>query len=211
MIKNTFQTKIKAIVVALVLISFFGCNTDQKKETETSKTEAKEPEYMSATAPIAVGKAPGMKYRLLSDKNGVKEYVLIFAKGDELLSGISDFVKKEKVGSGRFTAIGALSSAKASWLDLNKKMHKVNPVNEQCELVSLIGDIGVFEGTPTVHIHFSVAIQDGTMKGGHLLEAVTNPTVELFMTTFPVALDKQFDPTTDLKIFHPEIEVAMPK
>lgn len=174
------------------------------------KNESHAPEYMSATAAIPVGKAPGMKYRLLSDKEGVKEYVLIFAPGDELLSGLSDFVKKEKVGSGRFSAIGALSSAKTSWLDLEKKMHKINAVNEQCELVSLIGDVGVYQGTPVVHVHFSVAIQDGSMKGGHLIEAITNPTVELFMTVFPTALDKIFDPQTDLKIFHPENEIEFP-
>jgi uncharacterized protein len=45
------------------------------------------------------------------------------------------------------------------------------------------------------------------MEGGHLIEAVTFPTVELFMTVFPVALDKELDPDTDLKLFHPEIHL----
>lgn len=163
--------------------------------------------YSSPFSAIDKGKAPGMKYRLLSEHDGIKEYVLIFAKDDEVLSGISDFVKEQKVGSARFTAIGALKSAKTAWFDLAKKSYKVNNVDQQCELVSLIGDIGLYQGTPTVHAHFSIGLEDGSMQGGHLIEAVTFPTVELFMTVFPVALDKQIDSATDLKLFHPEIHI----
>jgi predicted DNA-binding protein with PD1-like motif len=98
-----------------------------------------------------------------------------------------------------------LQSAKTAWFDLAKKSYKVTIIDKQCELVSLIGDIGLYEGTPTVHAHFSVGFETGEMEGGHLIDAVTFPTIELFMTVFPVALDKELDPDTDLKLFHPEI------
>jgi predicted DNA-binding protein with PD1-like motif len=163
--------------------------------------------YSSPFTAIEKGKAPGMKYRLLSEHDGIKEFTLIFAKGDEVLSGVSDFVKQQKVGSARFTAIGALQSAKTAWFDLAKKSYKVNIINKQCELISLIGDIGLYEGTPTVHAHFSVGFETGSVEGGHLIDAVTFPTVELFMTVFPIALDKELDPDTDLKLFHPEIHI----
>jgi len=82
--------------------------------------------YSSPFTAIEKGKAPGMKYCLLSEHDGIKEFTLIFAKGDEALSGVSDFVKQQKVGSARFTAIGALQSAKTAWFDLAKKSYKVN-------------------------------------------------------------------------------------
>src|SRR5450631_2731074 len=122
--------------------------------------------YSSPFTAIEKGKAPGMKYRLLSEHDGIKEFTLIFAKGDEVLSGVSDFVKQQKVGSARFTAIGALQSAKTAWFDLAKKSYKVNIINKQSELVSLIGDIGLYEGTPTVHAHFSVGFETGSVEGG---------------------------------------------
>jgi uncharacterized protein len=167
--------------------------------------------YSSPFTAIEKGKAPGMKYRLLNEHDGLKEFTLIFAKGDEVLSGVSDFVKQQKVGSARFTAIGALQSAKTAWFDMTKKSYKVNIINKQCELVSLIGDIGLYQGTPTVHAHFSVGFETGAVEGGHLIEAITFPTVELFMTVFPVALDKELDPDTDLKLFHPEIYLDSPQ
>jgi predicted DNA-binding protein with PD1-like motif len=153
---------------------------------------------------IKPSQAPGKKYRLLGNNNGVKEYVLIFAKGDELLSGIRDFALEQKITAARFTAIGALQSAKTAWFDLSNKCYKINVVDRQSELISLIGDIGVYNETPVPHVHISVGLENGSIQGGHLLEAVAYPTVELFMTVFPEPLRKELDEETDLTLIHPE-------
>lgn len=162
--------------------------------------------YMSPFTPIAKGKAPGMAYKLLSDNNGTKEYVLVFAKNDEVLSGISDFAAQHHILSARFTAIGALKEVTLAWFDLNRKSYKLNVIHQQVELISLIGDIGLYDDNPVVHVHCSVGFSNGSTQGGHLVEAVTNPTVELFMTIFPTALQKELDKETDLKLIHPEIQ-----
>ncbi|MBN9288857.1 MAG: DUF296 domain-containing protein [Gammaproteobacteria bacterium] len=163
-------------------------------------------DYLSPFSPIVKGKAPRLRTRLLSEKDGVKEYVLIFAKEDEILSGISDFAAENQVVSARFTAIGALKRATTAWFDLERKSYKLNHVNRQVELVSLIGDIALYEGKPVVHAHYSIGLPDGSVQGGHLIEAIVYPTVELFMTTFSTPLLKQLDKETDLKLIHPEIQ-----
>jgi uncharacterized protein len=195
----------------LTMIVLIGCNNPKIKDKNKVVENKDSTVYSSPFTAIEKGRAHGMKYRLLTEHDGIKEFALIFAKGDEVLSGVSDFVKQQKVGSARFTAIGALGSAKMAWFDVAKKSYKVNIINKQCELVSLIGDIGVYEGIPTVHAHFSVGFETGAVEGGHLIEAVTFPTVELFMTVFPVALDKELDQNTDLKLFHPEIHIDSPE
>ena len=60
--------------------------------------------YLSPSAPVATGKAPGMKVRLLGENGGVKNYAIVLAKGDEVMSGLSDFAKQNKVTSASFTA-----------------------------------------------------------------------------------------------------------
>jgi predicted DNA-binding protein with PD1-like motif len=162
--------------------------------------------YMSPYTSVAKGKAPGMTYKLLSDNKGTKEYVIIFAKNDEILSGISDFAAQRHIVSARFTAIGALKETTMAWFDLSRKSYKLNLIHQQVELASLIGDIALYDGNPVVHIHCSVGFPDGSIQGGHLVEAVTYPTVELFMTIFPTALKKELDKETDLKLIHPEIQ-----
>ena len=64
------------------------------------------------------------------------------------------------------------------YFDVDTKAYRRNPVQEQVEVVSLVGDITRSErsstgGTPsrTIHAHVVVARADGTALGGHLLGA----------------------------------------
>src|SRR5277367_6749321 len=86
------------------------------------------------------GRAPGMQVRLVSENpGGEKSYALVFAKGDEVLSGLTEFAGREKLAAGYFTAIGALSSARFGWFDRARKAYRDIPINQQVELISLIG------------------------------------------------------------------------
>ena len=64
------------------------------------------------------GRAPGLQSRLIAENpGGSKTYAVIFAKGDEILSGLTEFAGREKITAGCFTAIGALyASFFAPWL-----------------------------------------------------------------------------------------------
>jgi hypothetical protein len=144
-----------------------------------------------------------MKARLLSENAGVKNYVILLAKGDEVVSGLTDFARENKVTSASFTAIGAFSHATVAWFDDSKKEFKLNPINQQVELASMIGNITLVNDKPAVHTHVSIASSDGTVRGGHLINAFVFPTLELFMTVYPVPLHKQPDEATGLELIDP--------
>jgi predicted DNA-binding protein with PD1-like motif len=148
------------------------------------------------------GRAPGMEVRVIAEiPGGQKTYAVIFAKGDEVLSGLTEFAGREKITAGYFTAIGALSSARFGWFDRARKAYRNIPINEQVELISLIGDVGLVNGAPQVHAHGAVGYPDGQVRGGHLLEAIAWPTLELFFTSCLVPLIKEHDEETDLSLF----------
>jgi predicted DNA-binding protein with PD1-like motif len=161
------------------------------------------PKGYTRPGPITdLGRAPGMQTRLVSENaSGEKNYAVIFSKGDEILSGLTEFVVREKLTSGWFTAIGALQSAKFGWFDEARKAFRDIPINQQVELVSLIGDVGLANGTPAIHAHGAVALPDGQLRGGHLLQAVAWPTTELFFTASSATLIKKHDEETDLFLF----------
>jgi hypothetical protein len=162
--------------------------------------------YLSPSAPVATGKAPGMKTRLLSENAGVKNYVAVLAKGDEVMSGLTDFARENKVTSASFTAIGAFSHATVAWFDDSRKEFKLIPIKQQVELVSMIGDITLVNNKPAVHTHVSVASSDGTVRGGHVINAFVFPTLELFMTVYPTPLHKQPDEATRLELIDPSVK-----
>jgi uncharacterized protein len=162
--------------------------------------------YISPKAPIATGKAPGMKARLLSENSGVRNYSIVLAKGDEVMSGLTDFARQNKVTSASFTAIGAFSRATVAWFDRTKKEYKLIPIEQQVELISMVGDIALVNDRPAVHTHVSLGSPDGTVRGGHLVEADVFPTLELFMTVYPTALHKQPDEATGLELIDPSLK-----
>jgi predicted DNA-binding protein with PD1-like motif len=162
-------------------------------------------EYISPRQPVAKGQAPAMKYKLLSNNNGVKTYALIFGKGDDVLSGITDFAELNHVTSAHLRAIGALSSAKLGFYDPTRKLYHLIPISNQCEVVSLLGDIALYNGKPVVHAHVSVSMSDGQVKGGHLFEAHVWPLLEVILTVEPATLTKKPDNDTGLLLIDPSI------
>jgi hypothetical protein len=150
----------------------------------------------------ARGLAPGLQAKVIHQgPNGETTYALIFGKGDEILSGLTEFAEARKLTAGYFSAIGALGRSKFGWFDSAKKAYRNIPIQQQAELISLIGDVGLVDGKPQIHAHGAVGLSDGEVRGGHLLQAFVWPTLELFFTALPATLIKKQDPQTDLDLF----------
>ena len=169
-----------------------------------AQTQAPQSDGISPSRPIPQGKAPGMTVKLVKDTPEEKVYAIVFVKGDEVLSGLTDFAAKYKVGDAHFNGIGAVSSATTAWIDLEKKMYHPTVTNEQVEVLSLVGDIASFNGKPVVHMHAVLGRRDGTTVGGHVWELNVNPTVEVFLTANTTPLGKRADPASGLKLIDPK-------
>jgi predicted DNA-binding protein with PD1-like motif len=88
-----------------------------------------------------------------------------------------------------------------AYFDWEKKDYLKNPVREQVEVVSLIGDVALApDGTPKVHTHAVLGRRDGTALGGHLLEAHVRPTLEVTLTETPRHLHRRHDPQSGLAL-----------
>ncbi|MGH9591251.1 MAG: PPC domain-containing DNA-binding protein [Terracidiphilus sp.] len=133
-----------------------------------------------------------------------RTYVVVFSTGEELASGLKQFACDQKFGDSSFKAIGAFSSVKLGWFDWETKHYRPSvTLDEQVELVSLIGDVALADGQPQVHAHVVVAKQDGTAHGGHLMEAHVRPTCEVVLTESPQKLHKKLDPESGLALINP--------
>jgi uncharacterized protein len=128
-------------------------------------------------------------------------YAVALETGDEVLGLLTAFARKHEIDAASLTAIGALSSAVLGYFDWTSKQYKHIPVNEQVEVVSLIGDVAVTDdGLPTLHVHAVLGKQDGSVVGGHLLEAHVRPTLEVILIQQPSYLRKRKDPETGLAL-----------
>jgi predicted DNA-binding protein with PD1-like motif len=140
-----------------------------------------------------------MRWKQIEDES--KTFVLIFDTGDEIASLLQRFAKRQGLKGSSFEGIGALSYAKLGWF--NGETEKYDPaciLDEQVELLSLIGDIAFRNGEPQVHAHAVVGRSDGTAHGGHLLEDRVRPTCELILTESPNRLQEKLDPMSGIAL-----------
>ena len=123
-----------------------------------------------------------------------KTFILVFETGDELAKGLREFAEQESLSAASFKAVGVLSSVRLGWLSWESKTYEPSvTLNEQVELLSLIGDVALKDGSPVVHAHAVIGKKDGTAHGGHLLEAYIRPTCEVVLTESPTPLQKFID------------------
>lgn len=108
---------------------------------------------------------------------------------------ITEFADRENIGGASVSAIGAFAKATVGWFDLTAKKYKPIEVNEQCEVLSLIGDVAEGDdGKASLHLHAVLGLQDGTLRGGHLLSGSVQPTLEVTITEAVVHLRRKKRP-----------------
>jgi uncharacterized protein len=145
-----------------------------------------------------------MQHRTLDNSSGDTEprtIVAVFDTSDEAVSGLTALAGEEQLSAASLTAVGAVERATLGWYDLDAREYRKIPVEEQAEVLSLVGDVARGpKGDPAVHIHAVLGLRDGSTRGGHLLEAHVRPTLEVVLTERPGTLSKTFRPEYGLAL-----------
>jgi uncharacterized protein len=134
------------------------------------------------------------------DFRGERTFALIFETGEEVMAGLTGFARDRSFTACRFTAIGAFSDVTLGFFDWERKHYKKIPFREQVEVLSLVGDIALRDGQPTLHAHVVVGKSDGTAHGGHLIEAHVRPTLEVILVESPSFLQRKIDPESGVAL-----------
>lgn len=145
-----------------------------------------------------------MRNRVLSE-NGLRTHLLAFDVGDDVMAILPRFAHDFGVSAASVRAIGGFSEATLAFFDADRKEFVEREINEQCEVVSLLGDIALGDngGEPAAHVHVALALRSCKMRGGHLIRGIVRPTLELILIETPAYLRRRYD--ADLGI--PMVEV----
>ena len=140
-----------------------------------------------------------MKAKVVEDAD-VVTYVVVCDPGDEAVSALAQFARAEDLEAAQITGVGAFEHATVGWFDRAARDYRRIPVDEQCEVLSLVGDVAEGQDGPIVHVHVVLGLSDGTTRGGHLLEGQVFPTLEVIVTETPARLRK---------VMRPDIGIAL--
>jgi len=140
-----------------------------------------------------------MKSMIVEDAD-VVTYVVVCDAGDEAVAVLTQFARDEDLEAAQITAVGAFERAVVGWFDRTEKDYRRIQVDQQCEVLSLVGDVAVGQDGPSVHVHVVLGLSDGATRGGHLIEGRVFPTLELVVRETPAELRKVMRPDLGLAL-----------
>jgi len=121
------------------------------------------------------------------------------------MAAMATFASAHRLDAAQFTAIGALSRSVVAFFEWTAKQYRHIPIDEQVEVLSIIGDISLDGERPKVHAHAVLGKADATACGGHLVEGHVRPTLEIVITETPGHLRRRHDPESGLALIDPAI------
>jgi uncharacterized protein len=171
--KKIFLAALSSVAFAMIVIG---------QSAAPERAPVNDPNYLPRVTPIKPGMAPKMKIEPLGAAS--RNFRVNFSAGDELMSGMTEFAEKNNVKLSEVRGLGGISSAVVSAYDPQKGAFKRFDINQKGELVSLQGEITLVNGKPSFHAHVVFVLVDGTVHGGHLVEAHIDPIANLFVTEY---------------------------
>jgi predicted DNA-binding protein with PD1-like motif len=133
-----------------------------------------------------------MKSKLVWENAGERTFVLVLDAGDEAFGAISAFATQAALDGASLTALGAFERATVGWFDLKNKTYRPIEIEDQCEGLSLLGDIARGDdGKASLHMHAVLGLKDGSVRGGHFLKGIVRPTLEVTIVETPAHLRRR--------------------
>lgn len=140
-----------------------------------------------------------MKFQTVTEGDELT-YVVVLDEGEEAVEALTSFARDQRLAAAQLTAVGAFSGAVLGWFDRQTQECRRNRIDEQCEVLSVLGDVALDDGQSALHIHCVVGLSDGTTRGGHLLEGYVSPTLETVVRESPAQLRKTMRPEIGLAL-----------
>jgi uncharacterized protein len=141
-----------------------------------------------------------MRAKVLYEHGEERVFALVFENGDEVIHRLEEFARENEIAAAHFSAIGAFSQVVLGYFDWERKSYLRTPVEEQMEVLSLLGDVALQGSDPKVHAHAVLGRRDTSTCGGHLLAGHVRPTLELVLTEPPNYLRREYDAESHLPL-----------
>jgi predicted DNA-binding protein with PD1-like motif len=150
--------------------------------------------------PAPAGHSPRVRAKLVHEDGGLRTSVVVMDKGDDAAEELAAFARDNDLTGAGLTAVGAARAVTLGYFNPELMHYRSTEFDEQLEVLSLVGDVTVKDGTPAVHAHVVLGRKDSTTLGGHLQHLEVWPTLEVVVTETPAHLRKRVDPETGLAL-----------
>ena len=120
--------------------------------------------------------------------------------GDEIVSGVADVCRTEKVRLGSVSGIGAVNKATVGLFKPDSKEYFSTTLEKPFEITALAGNISEMNGELYLHLHVTLADIEHNAFGGHLNEAIISATAEIWIDVADGSVDREFNDSIGLNL-----------
>jgi len=134
---------------------------------------------------------------ILQDKN---KYVLKAEVGEDVMNELKVFCTEQRIEAASFFAIGAAKEIRIAWFDIHKKEYVQREIQQELEIISLLGNVAVGNGEVIVHAHGSFSDKDMQVMAGHVTKVIVGAACEIVLEKLEGKIEKAYDSETGLKL-----------
>src|SRR5258707_11202563 len=95
-------------------------------------------------------------------------WLLGFAHGEDIVAGVLDFARAQKVDGAWVNMLGAIEDPELGYYDLGTKTYTRRIFPGDWEITAIVGNLGWLDDTPVLHVHATIGGPDFSTRGGHL-------------------------------------------
>jgi predicted DNA-binding protein with PD1-like motif len=143
-----------------------------------------------------------MKFQQFGDR-----YQLRLEDGERVAETLLGWLKAHSIGYATMTGLGAVSAAKVSYWNATSREYEPHQLDEQMEVVSLIGNVTIKEGAPFTHIHVTLGRRDLSIVGGHFNDMTVHPNLEIWLSPESEAVERTLDEASGIFLMNLPEEV----
>lgn len=120
-------------------------------------------------------------------------FLVRLTRGEEIRTGLSELMEREKIGCGFVAGLGAVSEPDMGYYVLDDKRYVQRQFEGEYELVGMTGTLSWHDGEPFPHVHVMLTGPEFLSFGGHLFAATTSATVEMYVRADQERVDRAID------------------
>lgn len=122
--------------------------------------------------------------------------------GCDLLEEMTEICRKQNIVLGRIEGLGAVQKACLGFYNQNSRTYQCLSLDQPLEITKLVGNVSIKDNSPIIHAHITLASEDGTAYGGHLMPGTIVFAFECIVQSFDgPAFTRGYDEETGLPLW----------
>ena len=140
-----------------------------------------------------------MRYQRYGDT-----YMVRIDLNEEIMQSLKTLCEQEDIRLAQVDAIGAANHAVIGVYDLREQAYHREELDGFMEITGLAGNVTRMNGEVYLHIHGTLADQQNTVHGGHVIEMTVGATCEMFVRTLPGEVSRARDTDLGINLIEPQ-------